>query len=66
MIFSLGGLNRGAETSNDGRRQSLVHRLPEPPNFFWGVGGHFLNSGLRQEGKKCGDVASWGVRQNSG
>jgi len=50
MIFSLGGLNRGAETSNDGRRQSLVgaetsndgrrqslvHRLPEPPIFFGG------------------------------
>lgn len=56
MVFSLCGLNRGAETSNDGRRQRLVHRLPEPPKFFWGEGGHFLKSGLRQEFKKCGDV----------
>lgn len=41
MISFVGGLNRGAETSNDGRRQSLVHRLPEPP-FFLGGRGAFL------------------------
>ena len=51
IVYHILAGNRGAETSNDGRRQMPEYSIA-PLNhheLLWGVGGRFLKSGFRQD-----------------